>query len=173
MLRPTAGRVCVAGHEIHALSAPQRAQFRADHIGFVFQMFHLVPYLTILENVVAAAHRGTTAENRSRAQELLAQLGLEARQHHVPADLSAGERQRAALARALLNQPKLILADEPTGNLDPANAAEVFRHLKDFQRGGGTVIVVTHGATGEAVADRVVEMAAGRMVVAGDSASRG
>ncbi|MBI2927565.1 MAG: ABC transporter ATP-binding protein [Verrucomicrobia bacterium] len=161
MLRPTSGRVTVDGQDLYALSSRERAQFRARKIGFVFQMFHLVPYLNAVENVLLAANPATKNPDRDRAARLLAQLGMTPRADHKPADLSTGERQRTAIARALLNEPKLILADEPTGNLDPENAAEVFRHLQEFHRAGGTVLVVTHGTTADAFADRVVEMRAG------------
>ena len=162
MLRPTAGSLRIAGRELYSLPATQRAHFRNTELGFVFQMFHLVPYLTVLENVLLPAN-AATPEVRARARALLDQLGLAARSHHRPAQLSAGERQRTAIARALLRQPKVILADEPTGNLDPANADAVFQHLKGFQRGGGTVLLVTHGATAEGLADRVLEMRSGKI----------
>ena len=165
MQRPSSGRITVNGQDLYALGPAERARFRAAHLGFVFQMFHLVPYLNVLENVLlaatAAAARANTLE---RARRLLDRLGLAARLHHRPADLSTGERQRTAIARALLNQPRLLLADEPTGNLDPANAAEVFQHLADFHRAGGTLLVVTHGDAGVPLVDRVVEMRSGRIL---------
>jgi ABC-type lipoprotein export system ATPase subunit len=164
MLHPTAGVARVAGQDLYALPPRQRARFRAEQIGFVFQMFHLVPYLNVLENVLVAQGRASDHASRERVEQLLAQFGLAGRRDHQPAELSAGERQRAAIARALLNRPKLVLADEPTGNLDPDNAGEVFKHLKAFQQSGGTVVVVTHGATAEGFADRVVEMRAGRIL---------
>jgi ABC-type lipoprotein export system ATPase subunit len=163
MLRPTRGSVRIAGDEIYALSSRERARFRAAKIGFVFQMFHLVPYLSVLDNVLLAANGKASVDSRKRATELLEQLGLTPRQHHTPAELSAGERQRTALARALLNRPELILADEPTGNLDPDNAKEVFDHLKTFQQSGGTLVVVTHGATAGDFAGRILEMRAGKL----------
>jgi putative ABC transport system ATP-binding protein len=156
--------VRIAGDEIYALSSRERARFRAAKLGFVFQMFHLVPYLSVLDNVLLAANGKSSVDSRKRATELLEQLGLTPRQQHTPAELSAGERQRTALARALLNRPELILADEPTGNLDPDNAKEVFRHLKAFQQSGGTVVVVTHGTTAEGFAGRILEMRAGKLV---------
>ena len=164
MLRPTQGCVRIADDEIYALSSRQRARFRAAKIGFVFQMFHLVPYLSVLDNVLLAANGKGLVDSQKRATGLLEQLGLTLRRHHTPAELSAGERQRTALARALLNQPELILADEPTGNLDSDNAKEVFHHLKVFQQSGGTVVVVTHGATAEDFASRILEMRAGKIL---------
>src|SRR5439155_7769146 len=119
------------------LNSFQRARWRGKSLGFVFQMFHLLPYLTVLDNVRVAA-RGPSAIERSR--ELLARCGLGERVDHRPDQLSVGERQRAAVARALVNEPRLILADEPTGNLDPANAATVLEMLAAFHRGGGTVL---------------------------------
>lgn len=164
MLRPTSGRVTVDGQDLYALKIKERAQFRARKIGFVFQMFHLVPYLNVMENVLLASGPDRNGSDAGRAQDLLTRLGLAQRARHIPAELSAGERQRTALARALLNEPTLILADEPTGNLDPDNATEVFRHLAEFHRAGGTVILVTHGSTGESYADRVIQMKAGKIM---------
>jgi putative ABC transport system ATP-binding protein len=163
MLRPTSGAVRVAGEELYSLDAAERALFRRRRLGFVFQMFHLVPYLDVLENVLLAAD-GDGAAVRGRACELLEELRLSHRLGHKPAELSAGERQRAAIARAMLNRPKLILADEPTGNLDSENAAEVFRILSSYHRQGGTVLVVTHGSGAEDHAGRTLRMEEGLIV---------
>ncbi|MBI4657404.1 MAG: ABC transporter ATP-binding protein [Verrucomicrobia bacterium] len=163
MLHPTSGEISVGGQALYSLNRRERAVFRAREIGFVFQMFHLVPYLNVIENVLLAGSSACVRPNSKRAHDLVARLGLASRAFHKPAALSTGERQRVAIARALLNQPKLILADEPTGNLDPENAAEVFRHLEDFHRAGGTVIVVTHGTMAEEYADRVLQMRAGSL----------
>jgi ABC-type lipoprotein export system ATPase subunit len=153
---PTSGRVVVAGQELPAVSAAARARFRAERIGFVFQMFHLLPYLTVLENVAAAALPGGRAGARGRAAELLRKFNLADRLRHRPAELSAGERQRVAIARALINQPQLILADEPTGNLDLDSAAAVLELLADFHRQGGTVLLVTHQEMAAGYAQRNV-----------------
>ena len=163
MQRPSEGRIMVDGTDIYALGEKERARFRAEKIGFVFQMFHLVPYLNTLENVLLARTDEDRQNQVKKAGELLDQLGLSGRTHHRPAELSAGERQRAAVARAMLNQPPLILADEPTGNLDPENAAEVFGHLAAYKKQGGTVIVVTHGGTAEQYADRIIHLRDGRL----------
>jgi putative ABC transport system ATP-binding protein len=163
MLHPSAGAVTVDGQDLYSLSGRERARFRAQKIGFVFQMFHLVPYLTVLENILIAAAPAGHRPDRERTQAMLASLGLTPRAQHQPAALSTGERQRTAVARALLNRPKLLLADEPTGNLDPDNAALVFRQFQEFHREGGTVIVVTHGSAAEAYADRIVQMRAGSL----------
>ena len=164
MQRPSAGSVQLAGRDLYALSPAERARLRSSEIGFVFQMFHLVPYLDLLGNVLLACPGKPSAEVRQRASGLMDELGLADRASHRPGELSAGERQRLAVARALLNHPKLILADEPTGNLDPENAAEVIRHLAEFHRGGGTVVLVTHGAAADAHADRTLRLEQGRLV---------
>ena len=164
MQRPSDGSVQLGGRDLYALSPAERAGLRSSEIGFVFQMFHLVPYLDLLGNVLLACPGKPSAEVRQRASGLMDELGLADRASHRPGELSAGERQRLAVARALLNRPKLILADEPTGNLDPENAAEVIRHLAEFHRGGGTVVLVTHGAAADAHADRTLRLEQGRLV---------
>ena len=164
MQRPSDGLVQLAGRDLYALSPAERARLRSSEIGFVFQMFHLVPYLDLLGNVLLACPGKPSAEVRQRAGGLMDELGLADRASHRPGELSAGERQRLAVARALLNRPKLILADEPTGNLDPENAAEVIRHLAEFHRGGGTVVLVTHGVAADAHADRTLRLEQGRLV---------
>ena len=164
MQRPTSGRVLVrdsgqaSGRDLYAMSSAERARFRARRVGFVFQMFHLVPYLNVTDNVLLAAGRGGAA---AAAGELIERLGLAGRRHHRPADLSAGERQRAAIARALVNDPDVILADEPTGNLDPENAEDVLGRLAEFHRKGGTVVVVTHSAAADGFATRIVRQREG------------
>ena len=164
MQRPDAGRVRLDGRDVYALSASERARLRATRIGFVFQMFHLVPYLNVRENVRLAAWDPRDATLAERTARLLEELGLSGRRDHFPGQLSAGERQRVALARALLNRPAVILADEPTGNLDPDNAREVFACLDRFRREGGTVLVVTHGEAAREFADRELRMEAGRLL---------
>lgn len=163
MLRPTGGVVRVDDRDVYAMSVRQRARFRADNIGFVFQMFHLVPYLSVLDNVLLA--RGAVARNgqKTRARELLGRLGLQHRLGHRPGELSAGEKQRTAVARAMLNEPKLILADEPTGNLDPENAEAVLKHLKNYQEAGGTVVVATHGPSALEFATRTIYLRDGAL----------
>jgi putative ABC transport system ATP-binding protein len=163
MMRPSSGRVVVNGHELYALPAAERGRVRAAGIGFVFQLFHLVPYLTVLENVLAGLPGSVDSAGRTRAAALLDEFGLSPRAVHKPATLSAGERQRTALARAILKQPAVILADEPTGNLDPENTAAVFRHLAAYQERGGTVMVVTHGQDAAPLASRTFRLEQGRL----------
>jgi ABC-type lipoprotein export system ATPase subunit len=155
LLRPDRGTVRVDETEIYSLTPNQRAQFRATRIGFVFQQFHLVPYLNVLENVMTARLGSgmTSGDARQRAEELLDHFGLGPRAKHRPGQLSTGERQRTALARALLNRPRLLLADEPTGNLDQENAEIVLRHLAEFAHQGGGVLLVTHDPQAAEMAD--------------------
>ena len=163
---PTAGRVTVAGQDVAHMSPAERAACRADHVGFVFQLFHLLPYLTVLDNVLVAATPPTRATARRRGSELLERFGLGDRLSHRPGQLSVGQRQRVAMARALLNRPRLLLADEPTGNLDPANAAALLDLLSEYQREGGTVLMVTHEAYAAERAQRTVTMNEGRIQAA-------
>lgn len=158
MLRPDSGKIAVDGTNLYALPAEARASFRGAKIGFVFQQFHLVPYLNTLENVLCAALAKPAADARQRAAALLEQYGLAHRLKHAASELSTGERQRAALACALLNRPVLLLADEPTGNLDDENAAVVLRHLRDFAESGGTVLLVTHQDKAAEHADRILRL---------------
>ncbi len=161
---PTEGRVIIGGEEISAMSSAERARFRAEHVGFVFQMFHLLPYLNIVENIRVAARDPRAARSQKKAEALLDQFGLHDRRTHRPAQLSAGERQRVAMARALLNGPKLLLADEPTGNLDPENAKGVLDAIDRFHEGGGTVLLVTHHAEAAERAARIVSLNSGQVV---------
>ena len=162
MLKPSSGNVMFDDTNVYKLSISARALFRGRNIGFVFQMFHLIPYLTLAENVLLARMRNNgKTDYYDKANELLERLGLGERIFHRPAQLSAGEKQRAAIARALLNGPKILLADEPTGNLDAENAAEVVRYLRGFQANGGIVILATHGDQAEKSANKIVSLKKG------------
>jgi putative ABC transport system ATP-binding protein len=131
-------------------------------VGFVFQHFHLVPYLSAVENVMLAQYFHSVADE-AEAVESLARVGLRDRIHHLPSQLSGGEQQRVALARALINHPKLILADEPTGNLDEANEHIVLELLQELHRAGHTILLVTHSPEIGRMADRRIELAHGRL----------
>lgn len=166
LMRPDSGEVRIAGTDVYALPPDRRATFRGETIGFVFQQFHLVPYLSVLDNVLAAAlatQSASSATVRARAENLIDRFGLSHRLHHVPGALSTGERQRAALARALLNEPKCLLADEPTGNLDHENATLVLDAMAEFAASGGAVLLVTHDERAAQRAESVVTMSAGRI----------
>lgn len=160
MLKTSKGTVRVDDENIGDYSENERNRFRATKIGFVFQMFHLLPYLNVLENVTLASLNKLKTE----AKDLLSELGLEERLDHKPFALSAGEKQRTAVARALINKPKIILADEPTGNLDPENAIEIMKSFSRFHKKGGTVIVVTHGGEADKFADRIIFLKNGKLV---------
>ena len=162
LLKPTDGSVHVGGTDLYSLGQDDRARFRAENIGFVFQQFHLIPYLDVLDNILAAS-LATGGGDRERAAELLEHFGLGHRAHHVPGALSTGEKQRTAMARALFNNPKLSLADEPTGNLDRDNAGALLEQLSSFTDGGGAVLLVTHDARVEECAERTVEISEGRL----------
>jgi len=164
LLRPDSGQVLLAGQDPYALAPDARARFRAAHLGFVFQQFHLVPYLSVLDNILAPTLARPVADARRRAADLARRFGLAERQGHVPAELSTGERQRTALARALLHEPGLLLADEPTGNLDESSGKAVLGSLAEFAKAGGAVLVVTHDPRAAQYAARTLRMESGRIV---------
>ena len=162
--RPTSGRVLLDGHDLSRLGEDERARMRAESVGFVFQSFHLIPTLTARENVqVPLELRGE--DPGARADELLQRVGLADRGHHYPAQLSGGEQQRVALARAFVHRPRLLFADEPTGNLDAANGQNVIALLAELNRElGTTLVLVTHDPELAARADRVMRLRDGRVV---------
>ncbi len=157
LLKPEQGKVMVNGKDLYAVSSEERAVLRARNIGYVFQQFHLIPFLSVLSNVLTPTLAVSGSGLRERARELITEFGLEHRIDHPPSELSTGERQRVALARALLHNPKLLLADEPTGNLDEKNAGLVITHLREFARSGGAVLMVTHDSHMEADARHLLE----------------
>lgn len=166
LLRPTSGRIFLHEIEITALGESRLPRIRAKEIGFIFQAFNLLSSLTVEENVLfpASLVHGKMREARERAPKLLARLGLGRRTHHLPRDLSGGEKQRVAIARALINDPGIILADEPTGNLDTKSGHEVMMVLYDMARDEGrTVVMVTHNPLLMAMADRVVWIEDGKL----------
>jgi len=162
-----AGTVSIGGADIHAMTDEARVRYRNRHVGFVFQFHHLLPEFTALENVEMPLRIAGTpaAERRARAQELLARVGLADRATHRPAALSGGEQQRVAIARALVARPTVLLADEPTGNLDEATAADLHRLLKAMHAEHGlTSVIVTHNPILAAACDRVLRLEGGRLV---------
>lgn len=178
---PTSGSVHLDGHDLGAMSEDERAALRAAKVGFVFQTFQLIPTLTAQENVQvpielgSRGHGGTEAPGRggaparngasARARELLARVGLEGREHHYPSQLSGGEQQRVAIARAFANEPKILFADEPTGNLDRANGQRVVELLGQLNREiGTTLVLVTHDQELAAQASATLRLRDGRVI---------
>ncbi len=167
LLSPGEGIIEIAGKNPYELNAEGRATFRAAHVGFVFQQFHLIPYLDVLDNVLVGDLVSQSVDDvsmRERAHDLLEKFNIGHRLHHVPSKLSIGEQQRVALARALLRAPELVLADEPTGNLDPENSEIILQHLADFADEGGAVIMVTHDDRARAAAKSSMHLDAGRLL---------
>jgi putative ABC transport system ATP-binding protein len=164
--RPTTGSYRLAGQEVSALDETRRARVRAERIGFVFQAYNLLPRSTAFRNVeLPLVYAGVSArERRARALEALGEVGLADRAHHLPTQLSGGEQQRAAIARALVVHPSVVLLDEPTGNLDSANAEEVLTILERVNRQGATMVIVTHSSEVASRASRVLRLADGQVV---------
>jgi putative ABC transport system ATP-binding protein len=159
---PTSGCALVDGVDVARFDEAGLTRYRADKVGFVFQQFHLVPYLTAIENVMLAQYfHSTTDENE--AKKALERVGLGDRLTHVPAQLSGGEQQRVAVARSLINHPKLLLADEPTGNLDETNEQIVIDLLRELHIEGNTILMVTHDPSIGRLADRRIDLAHGRL----------
>jgi len=159
---PDSGEIWLHDHAVHKLRGVAAADFRREQVGFVFQLFYLLPNLTALENVMAPLlpyRRKLNFDLKERAKELLERVGLAGRMGHAPARLSGGEQQRVAIARSLINHPKVLLADEPTGNLDPHTGVEVLDVLRELQRAGSqTLIMVTHDPQVAALADRRIHL---------------
>ena len=161
---PSTGQIAIDGIEITALGEDGLARLRGRRIGFVFQFFHLLPSLTALENVLVPMEIARAKDAKSRATALLAEVGLSARGHHYPSQLSGGEQQRVAIARALANDPPLLLADEPTGNLDSTTGGQVIELLLDVNRlRGTTLVLVTHDPELAAVADVAIALRDGHV----------
>jgi putative ABC transport system ATP-binding protein len=162
---PTSGQVVIDGVDITALGEDALAKLRGEKIGFVFQFFHLIPSLTAYENVAVPMEISGAADARERTESLLDEVGLRGRAHHYPSQLSGGEQQRVALARALANDPPIVLADEPTGNLDSHNGRHIMDLLRTVHsRRGSTVVLVTHDAELAAMADARLVLRDGRVV---------
>ena len=163
---PAGGTITVDGVDLQALDENGLARFRRDRVGFVFQSYHLIPTLTAAENVAIPLELAGVADARARARSLLEEVGLGARGHHYPVELSGGEQQRVALARAVSRAPALVLADEPTGNLDSATGAAIIDLLLALNRGrGSTLVLVTHDPALAAQADRRIALRDGRVVM--------
>ena len=166
MNSPTEGQVVIDGIDVYRLKSEQQADFRHEYVGFVFQQLQLLPYLTAQENVLLALAiaRLPKAEKVARARQALAQVGLSGKEDRLPYQLSGGEQGRVAVARAVVNQPPLLLADEPTGNLDRVTGVQVLDLLKELNAAGQTVVMVTHDQQAAAYAGRSVSILDGRIV---------
>ena len=169
--RPTSGELKIDGTSVAAMSAKELDRFRADKIGFIFQQFHLIPYLSAIENVMLAQYFHSMTDE-SEAKTALEKVGLGARISHLPSELSGGEQQRVCIARALINNPPILLADEPTGNLDAANQKIVASLLGELHRTGHTIVMVTHDPEMAALAQRKIALSHGKVFCHPTSASR-
>lgn len=158
LLHPTEGKVLFDKEDIYLKSSEERATFRAENFGFVFQQYHLVPYLTTLENILLPGLAMKSEDDYKEATNLIYEFGLSHRKSHMPGELSAGEKQRTSLARALLHSPKVLFADEITGNLDEENSKIVINALQNFTKKGRMVLFVTHDIEKAKSADRIVEI---------------
>ncbi len=161
--RPTNGGVIMNGAEISQLGQDDMAKFRRENIGLVFQQYHLIPYLTALENVMIAQHFHSIVDE-DEARAVLEMVGLGHRLDHIPGHLSGGEQQRVSIARALINQPAIILADEPTGNLDVANGEIILELFEKLHKKGHTIVIVTHDPEIGKMGDRLIKLRDGRSV---------
>lgn len=166
MNHPTGGEIEMAGVKLYQLPSEQLADFRARKLGFVFQSFHLIPYLTASENVMLplAIVRMKNAEKRAAATSALERVGLGSKLDRLPNQLSGGEQERVAIARAIVNNPDILLADEPTGNLDSKNSEEVMALFRQLNQAGQTVVMVTHNADNCRYADRTITLRDGAVV---------
>lgn len=160
---PDSGHIQVNGMDITGLSGEELAEYRRENVGIIFQQFHLIDYLTALENVMLAQYFHSMPDRRD-AMEALDRVGLQDRAHHLPSQLSGGEQQRVAVARAITNDPELILADEPTGNLDAENEQIILDIFRKFKEEGKSIITVTHNTTVAETGDRILRLDHGRMV---------
>jgi len=166
MNHPTSGEVEMAGIKLYELPGEKLADFRAQNLGFVFQSFHLIPYLTAIENVMLPLAIVTmkSAQKRAAAKSALERVGLGAKLERLPNQLSGGEQERVAIARAIVNNPRILLADEPTGNLDSSTSEEVMALFRELNDAGQTVVMVTHNPENGRYADRTITLKDGRVV---------
>ncbi len=169
LLSPSRGEILIGEINIYELKPDKRADFRREFMGFIFQSFQLVPYLNVLENVqlpLAVTHH-TESDKKDLALSALERVGLKDKAHRLPNQISGGEQERVAIARAVVNEPPILYADEPTGNLDSKNSAEVMKLLKKLNTEGQTIVMVTHSRHNAEHADRIIEVADGTIVESG------
>jgi putative ABC transport system ATP-binding protein len=175
MNAPSSGRLLVDEIDVYRLSQEQLADFRREYLGFVFQSFHLVSYLSVIENVMLplTVTRRATAQKRAMALEALSRVGLAEKADRLPGEISGGEKERAAVARAIVNEPPILLADEPTGNLDSRNSRELMHLFQRLNDGGMTIVMVTHSAECAAYARRILQVSDGRLLEDRSAAAAG
>ena len=166
MNAPTSGHLTVDGIDVYRLRQEQRADFRREFLGFIFQSFHLIPYLSVLENVMLplAIIKGGRKSKRAMAEEALAAVGLEGKEARLPGQISGGEKERVAIARAIVNEPPVLLADEPTGNLDTKTNREIMELLQVFNEKGMTIIMVTHNPECACYTRRIMQVSDGQLM---------
>ena len=166
MNAPTSGRLLVDDIDVYSLGQEQRADFRREFLGFIFQSFHLVPYLTVIENVMLplAIVKAGKKEKRMMAEAALAQVGLSDKADRLPGQISGGEKERVAIARSIVNEPPVLLADEPTGNLDTQTTREIMELLSQLNKEGMTIIMVTHSPDCAEYAQRVIRVSDGMLL---------
>ena len=166
---PTSGRYVVDGIDVYALGSEKRAEFRREFLGFVFQSFHLIPYLTVLENVMLplTTIRIKSGEKRSRAEGALERVGLAGKSNRLPSEISGGEQERVAIARSIVNQPPILLADEPTGNLDTKTSRGIMDLFQGLNAEGTTIVMVTHSKDCAEFAERILQVSDGLLVSQG------
>ncbi len=169
MNAPTIGSLTVDEIDVYSLRPEQRADFRREFLGFVFQSFHLIPYLTVVENVMLplATVKARRQDKQAKAREALSQVGLLDKSHRLPSQISGGEKERVAIARAIVNEPPILLADEPTGNLDTKTTGEVMQLFQSLNAGGMTIIMVTHSHECAGYARRIMQVSDGKLVEEG------
>jgi len=164
LLKPSAGAVLISGKELYSIPEKERLMYRVKKTGMVYQSYYLLPYFTVAENIRISRQLDGVAFSDDEFFKIVKRLKIDHRLNHKPSELSVGEKQRVSLARALILKPEVILADEPTGNLDPDNVIVVLQCLKEFKNEGGTVVMVTHGTEADSFATRQIEMNNGRIV---------
>ncbi|MCD6347237.1 MAG: ABC transporter ATP-binding protein [Bacteroidales bacterium] len=158
MLRPSGGNIDLLGKNIYELGETERRKMVAHNIGFVFQSYYLLPYLSVKENIILQKKLSYIDVDENYMDEMIDKLQLHDRINHKPSQLSVGEKQRVAMLRSFVSHPKLILADEPTGNLDPGNAGIVMNFFQDFRSSGGTIVMVSHSSDADSFADQIIHL---------------
>ena len=164
VLNPSSGDVIVDANNIYKLSDRDMLNYRSEKIGFVYQSYHLIPYLNTKENILLGCKLTKQVICSDELDGLIREFNLQDRLQHKPSELSEGEKQRVALMRALITNPKILIADEPTGNLDPENRHVIMAHFTKFQKQGGTVMMASHGTEADSIADTIIEMKTGEII---------